>query len=175
MKIKNIRKIGKHPVYDISVANSESYVLENRVITHNSKLELSSQNILLLSRSKEKDADNSVKGYTFNIKIMKSRAAKEETRVPVTVSWEGGIHKWSGMAEIASALGVIEETKISRSKAYKFVKKDGTELVVKDAVIDTNDEFWTAVISESNFSKLVEDNYTISGSGGQIANLIGEE
>jgi len=173
--VLSVIPVGKLPVYDISVADSESYVLENGVITHNTKLELSSQNILLLSRSKEKDSDNTVTGFTFNIKIMKSRAAKEDTRVPVTVSWDGGIHKWSGMSEIASILGVIEETKISRSKAFKFVKKDGTDITVKESQLDTHDEFWTAVLKESNLAELIENAYTVGGSGDRVEQLISKE
>ena len=42
MKIKKIEKIGHRPVYDIEVADSYSYVLENGVITHNSGLVYSS-------------------------------------------------------------------------------------------------------------------------------------
>lgn len=145
------------------------------VVSGGTKLELSSQNILLLSRSKEKDADNSITGFTFNIKIMKSRAAKEDTRVPVTVSWDGGIHKWSGMSEIASILGVIEETKISRSKAFKFVKKDGTDITVKESQLDTHDEFWTTVLKESNLAELIENAYTVGGSGDRVEQLISKE
>lgn len=175
MKIKSIKKIGKKPVYDISVADSESYVLENGVITHNTKLELSSQTIIILSRSKEKNNDNEVTGYTFNMKIMKSRTAKEETRVPITVSWNGGIHRWSGMTDIASALEVIEETKISRSKAYKFVKNDGTELIVKASELDTHDVFWHAVLKESNLRQLIENTYTVGGSGAKVEQLMADE
>lgn len=173
--ITPILSIKKVPCLVINHVYKTQEMFSKDVVSGGSKLELSSQNILLISRSKEKDSDNSVTGYTFNIKIMKSRAAKEETKVPVTVSWDGGIHKWSGMSEIASALGVIEETKISRSKAFKFVKTDGTELVVKENVIDKNDEFWTAVISESNLTKLIEETYTVGGSGGRVEQLISQD
>jgi len=170
IKTKSIKSVGTLPVYDISVADSESYVLENGVITHNTKLELASQGILLITRSKEKD-DDGVSGYTFNIKIMKSRFAREETRVPVTVTWDGGIHRWSGMAEIASKLGVIQEGRISRSKGYMFTKKDGTVIQEKDSDIDRADSFWMTILAESNFRELVEAQYTM---GSPVENLIGE-
>lgn len=163
------------PVYDISVSESESYILENGVITHNTKLELSSQTIIILSRVKEKNSDNEVTGFTFNMKIMKSRSAKEDTKVPITVSWEGGIHKWSGMTVIADALGIIEETKISRSKAYKFVTKSGKELIVKASELDTHDEFWTTVLKESNLRQLIENTYTVNGSGARVEQLMADE
>lgn len=132
------------------------------VVSGGTKLELASQNILLISRAKEKDSDNNVSGYTFTIKIMKSRFAKEETKVPVTVSWDGGIHKWSGLSEIASEFGVIQEIRIGRSKGYSFTRKDGSELQVKDSEVDKNDAFWMAVIDESNFRNLIEREYTVS-------------
>lgn len=140
------------------------------VVSGGQKLELASQGILSISRSKEKD-DDGVSGYTFNIKIMKSRFAREETRVPVTVTWDGGIHRWSGMAEIASKLGVIQEGRISRSKGYMFTKKDGTVIQEKDSDIDRADSFWMTILAESNFRELVEAQYTM---GSPVENLIGE-
>ncbi len=163
MKIKSIRKVENLPVYDISVADSESYVLENGVITHNTKIELASNTILMISRSKEKDSDNVVTGYTFNIKIMKSRRVMEESKLPIDVSWEDGIHKWSGLSEIAAELGVIEQTKIKNSKAYRYVTKAGKEFIIKADDIDQHDEFWLAVIKETNFADLVEQTYSTAG------------
>lgn len=145
------------------------------VVSGGEKLLLASNSVLLLGRSKEKDSDNELCGYTFTIKIMKSRIVKEETKVPVTVTWTGGIHKWSGLMDIAAALEIIEETKISRSKAYKFVTKSGKELIVKASELDVNDEFWEAVIKESDFKRMIEQVYISGGSGAKVEQLMADE
>ena len=140
------------------------------VVSGGQKLELASQGILSISRSKEKD-DDGVSGYTFNIKIMKSRFAKEETRVPVTVTWNGGIHRWSGMADMASEFGVIQEGRIGKSKGYMYTKKDGTTIQEKVADIDRADSFWMTILAETNFRELVEAEYTL---GNSVENIIEE-
>jgi RecA/RadA recombinase len=145
------------------------------VVSGGEKIFLASESILAISRAKEKDSDNELCGYTFTIKIMKSRKVKEETKVPVTVSWKGGIHKWSGLAVIAEALGIIEETKISRSKAYKFVTKNGKELIVKASELDTHDEFWNSVIRDSDFKEQIESIYIPGGSGSKVEQLMADE
>lgn len=145
------------------------------VVSGGEKLTLAANGIFLISRAKEKNSDNEVSGYTFTIKIMKSRIVKEETKVPVTVSWTGGIHKWSGLAVVAEALGIIEETKISRSKAYRFITKDGEEFIVKASDLDTHDEFWKAVIRDSDFKEQIERVYTPGGSGAKVEQLMADE
>lgn len=173
--ITPILSIKKVPCLVVNHVYKTQEMFSKDVVSGGQKLELSSQTIIILSRSKEKNNDNEVTGYTFNMKIMKSRTAKEETRVPITVSWNGGIHRWSGMTDIASALDVIEETKISRSKAFKFVKNDGTELIVKASELDTHDVFWQSVLKESNLRQLIENTYTVGGSGAKVEQLMADE
>ncbi len=50
MKIANITKIGKMPVYDLSVEDQEHYVLENGVVTHNTGIMYSADNVWIIGR-----------------------------------------------------------------------------------------------------------------------------
>ena len=90
MKIKNIRKIGKTEVYDISVRDVEHYVLENGVVTHNTGSYYSADNIWIIGRRQTKEGDDVI-GYEFIINIEKSRFVKEKSQFPLTVTFEGGI------------------------------------------------------------------------------------
>lgn len=158
--ILNIKKI---PCVMINHSYKTQEMFAKDIVGGGQKIELSSASILMISRSKEKDSDNVVTGYTFNIKIMKSRRVVEESKLPIDVSWEDGIHKWSGLSEIAAELGVIEQTKIKNSKAYRYVTKAGKEFIIKADDIDRHDEFWTSVIKETNFADLVEQTYSTAG------------
>lgn len=100
MKITKIEKIGKMPVYDLTVENAEAYVTENGVVNHNTGLYYSANDIWIVGRSQEKDGDELV-GYTFTIKIEKSRSVIEQRKIPITVTFDGGIDKYSGILDIA--------------------------------------------------------------------------
>ena len=64
MKITNIEQVGKHKVYDITVADNHQYVLENGVVTHNTGIYYSSSNIFIIGRQQEKEGTDVV-GYNF--------------------------------------------------------------------------------------------------------------
>ena len=48
--------------------------------------------------NKEKGTD--VVGYNFIINVEKSRYVREKSKIPIEVSWEGGISKWSGLLDM---------------------------------------------------------------------------
>jgi len=119
----------------------------------------SSDTIWIVGRSQDKNKDtNEIEGWYFTITIDKSRFVKEKLKFNVHVTYDGGIAKYSGLAEIADELGVIQKTKIGKKIAYSY-----KGLEVLDDVIDTHEEFWTKVFNESDFKKLAEEKYTLDG------------
>jgi RecA/RadA recombinase len=73
----------------------------------------SSNTIWLIGKNKLKEKEEHT-GYKFLIKIYKSRDIKDNAMFPVTVRFEGGIAKWSGLDELAVQLGVITKCKDGR-------------------------------------------------------------
>lgn len=69
---------------------------------------LSSDNIFFITRSKERDEDKDLMGFTFNYKALKSRFVRENSVFPLRVTFEGGIDKYSGMFELMKEGGFIE-------------------------------------------------------------------
>ena len=106
MKIKTIKKVGRKPVYDISVDKAEQYVLANGVITHNTGLMYSCDQAIIITRSQEKKGTELV-GWNFNMTIAKSRSVREKTRIPLTVTFDNGVLKWSGLLDMALASGHV--------------------------------------------------------------------
>ena len=160
MKIKKIEKVGRRPVYDIEVSDSHSYILGNGVITHNSGLVYSSDNILLITRSVEKKGSDLI-GYNFNINIMKSRHSREKAKIPVTVLFNGGLNVWSGLLDMAVASGDV----IKPSNGWYQVTNPETGEVEekKYRATDTNtSEFWTPILKRPHFRKWVEDTFSVS-------------
>ena len=106
MKIKSIRCIGQHKVFDISVQDVEHYVLENGVVTHNTGPMYSANSVFIIGRAQEKDGTD-LTGYTFTINIEKSRFVKEKSKLKFTVKFNGGIDKWSGLLDLALESGHV--------------------------------------------------------------------
>ena len=66
----------------------------------------SADNIWILGRRQNKKGME-VTGYDFVINVEKSRMVKEKSKIPVSVSWDGGVERNSGLLDIAIAGGFV--------------------------------------------------------------------
>lgn len=156
MRIASITPVGKKKVYDLSVEEVQHYVLENGVVTHNTGVYYSADNIYIIGRQQEKEGTE-VTGYNFIINVEKSRHVREKSKIPVEVSFEGGISKWSGLMDVALEGGFV----IKPSNGW--YQKKGTEEKVR--LKDTyTKEFWLPILSTKEFQQYVEDTYKVSSS-----------
>ena len=60
----------------------------------------SADTIWILGRQQDKDKDGS-QGYHFIINVEKSRYVKEKSKIPISVSFNGGMQKYSGLLDLA--------------------------------------------------------------------------
>ena len=120
-----------------------------------------SDNIWILGRQQDKDADG-IQGYHFVINVEKSRYVKEKSKIPITVSFEGGINRWSGLLDVAIDGGYIIKPKAGW---YARVNKETGEVLAPNMragdIID-NKEFWMQLFTETDFAKYIENRYKIS-------------
>lgn len=160
MKITKIEKVGIRPVYDISVADAEHYVLKNGVVTHNTGGVYSSNTIWIITKSQEKDGGDLI-GFTFTINIEKSRTVIEKSKIPLTVTFEGGINKYSGLLELAMQSGHVVKPS---NGWYQLVDKETGELIGgKVRHVDTqSEEFLGVVLKSKSFEKFVKDTYQLN-------------
>lgn len=116
----------------------------------------SADNIYIIGRQQEKEGTE-VTGYNFIINVEKSRHVREKSKIPVEVSFEGGISKWSGLMDVALEGGFV----IKPSNGW--YQKKGTEEKVR--LKDTyTKEFWLPILSTKEFQQYVEDTYKVSSS-----------
>jgi len=66
----------------------------------------SADNIYIIGRQQEKDGTEIV-GYNFIINVEKSRYVKEKSKIPISVSFDGGISKYSGLLDLAIESGHV--------------------------------------------------------------------
>lgn len=162
MKISKIEHIGRQQVYDISVLDAEHYVLENGVVTHNTGLYYSSNQIFIIGRTQEKTGTDVI-GYNFTINVEKSRFVKEKSKLQFQVKFDGGINKFSGLLDLAIESGHVIKPSNGR---YSRVNKDTGEIEEKKYwEKDTNTrDFWAPILSDQRFYDFVKNKYQLSTS-----------
>jgi RecA/RadA recombinase len=122
----------------------------------------SASDIWIIGRQQEKDGTE-VSGYHFVINIEKSRYVREKSKIPITVTFEGGISKWSGLMDVAEEGGYLRKPKVGW---YQAVDPETGEVVdgaknYREADTDTK-EFWLPILKSPSFNKFVENKYCIS-------------
>ena len=85
----------------------------------------SADNIWIIGRRQEKKGTE-IQGYHFIIKVEKSRFVKEQSKIPISVSWEGGIEQWSGLLDVAMAGGYVTKPNVGW---YAAVDMDTGEIL----------------------------------------------
>lgn len=112
----------------------------------------SADNIWILGRRQNKTGTEVV-GYDFIINVDKSRFVKEKSKIPISVTWDGGIDQFSGLLDVALASGhVIKPSngwyqKVNEEKKYRASELD--------------EDFWKGILSSVTFKEEVERLYKI--------------
>lgn len=121
----------------------------------------SSDAIWILGRQQDKDADG-INGYHFVINIEKSRYVKEKSKIPITVSFNGGINRWSGLLDVALDGGYIVKPKAGW---YATVDKETGEVrqpSMRAGDIVDNKEFWTKMFQDTDFAEYIKNTYKMA-------------
>jgi len=129
------------------------------VVSGGTGIYYSADNIYILGRQQEKDGKDTV-GYNFIINVEKSRFVKEKSKIPIEVTWEDGISKWSGLLDMALESGHVIKPKVGW---YQKVNMETGEIGEKS--YRQNDtytaDFWLPILQSTTFHKFVEDRYTV--------------
>ena len=120
----------------------------------------SADNIFIIGRQQEKEGTEVV-GYNFIINVEKSRYVKEKSKIPVTVSFDGGISKWSGLLDLAlESKHVVKPTNGWYSKVDSATGEvEEKKYRIKDT--DTK-EFWMPIIKDKTFQEFIENKYRVA-------------
>ena len=113
----------------------------------------SANNIWIIGRRQNKTGTE-VTGYDFVIKVDKSRYTKEQSKIPISVSWDGGVQKWSGLLDVALAGGYVVKPSngwYSRNgEDKKFRQKETLE-----------EDFWTPIFANTDFKDFLKKQFQI--------------
>jgi RecA/RadA recombinase len=120
----------------------------------------SADNIYILGRQQEKDGTDLI-GYNFIINVEKSRYVREKAKIPVTVRFDGGISKYSGLLDMALESGHVTKPNVGW---YAKVNTETGEVESKKwRLADTESpEFWDSILTSDSFKEWVRNNYQFS-------------
>ena len=119
----------------------------------------SADNIFILGRQQEKEGTEIV-GYNFIINVEKSRYVKEKSKIPVTVAYEGGLNKYSGLMDIALEGNFVQKPS---NGWYAKVDQETGEIGDKKRLADTmTAEFWDEILESDKFKEYVRKKYEIA-------------
>jgi len=160
LRMKNI------PMLAINHTYKEIGLFPKDIVSGGTGIMYSADNVWILGRRQNKKGTE-VTGYDFIINVEKSRYVREKSKVPVSVSWDGGVQRYSGLLDLAIAGGFV----IKPSNGwYVRVDKSTGEMVgskLREAETMT-EEFWTPILEETDFKEFIRQGYQI---GGEIAEI----
>ena len=149
------------PMVVVNHTYSEIGLFPKQIVSGGTGIYYSADNIFIIGRQQEKDGTEVV-GYNFIVNVEKSRFVREKSKIPVEVTFEGGISKWSGLLDVALEGGFV----IKPSNGwYSRVNKESGEVEDKKFRIkDTyTKEFWLSILTSASFREYIESKYRMAG------------
>lgn len=120
----------------------------------------SADNIYILGRQQDKQGQELL-GYNFIINVEKSRYVREKSKIPVTVRFDGGISRWSGLLDIALETGHVAKPSVGW---FSHVNIETGEIAEKKYRLKDTDtkEFWLPIVTNPTFQEAIKKRYQIS-------------
>ena len=149
------------PLIVVNHTYKEMALYPRDIVSGGTGIYYSADTIWILGRQQEKDGKE-ITGYNFVINVEKSRYVKEKSKIPITVSYEGGIKKWSGLLDLALEGGYIAKP---TAQSYQFVDRSTGELTgpkLKASEIEDNGEAWKELFKTTDFADWIKSKYTIA-------------
>jgi|TARA_B100001094_G_scaffold261038_1_gene261674 RecA/RadA recombinase len=146
------------PMLAVNHTYQEIGLFPKAIVSGGTGIYYSADNIWILGRQQDKKGTE-IQGYHFVINVEKSRYVKEKSKIPITVSWDGGVRGYSGLLDVALAGGYV--TKPSNGW-YATVDMESGEVGPKvrhDTTLEK--EFWDPIFAETNFKEFIKKQYTI--------------
>lgn len=154
------------PLIAINHTYKTQEMFSKDVVSGGTGIYYSAGDIWIIGRQQDKDEKTKrVEGYHFIINIEKSRLVREKMKIPISVSYEHGINRWSGLLENAIEAGIIVKPIAGRYERHtgKYSGKRYTE----DEILSF-DALWQDILATTDLPEYIRNKYSGSGSGSLI-------
>lgn len=147
------------PMLAINHTYKEIGLFPKDIVSGGTGVYYSADNIWIIGRRQNKTGAE-VTGYDFIINVEKSRFVKEKSKIPVSVSWDGGIEPYSGLLEVGLAGGFV--VKPSNGWYQRVDTSTGSVVDGKVREKDTREpEFWEDILASDKFQEYVQGLYQV--------------
>jgi len=147
------------PMVVVNHTYKEIGMFPKDIVSGGTGIVYSADTIWILGRQQEKTGTD-ITGYNFIINVEKSRFVKEKSKIPITVSFEGGIQKYSGLMDIALEGSFVVKPS---NGWYAKVDQETGEILEKQRFSDTQTRlFWEDILNSEKFQEYVRKKYEIS-------------
>jgi len=147
------------PLLAVNHTYQEMGLFPKAIVSGGTGIYYSADNIWIIGRQQEKKGTQ-VTGYNFVINVEKSRFVKEKSKVPIGVSWEGGIEPYSGLLEVALAGGYVTKPNVGwyARVDMKTGEIEDTKVREKDTLTK---KFWDPIFKDTDFKEFVKTYYSV--------------
>ena len=147
------------PLLAVNHTYQEIGLFPKAVVSGGTGIMYSADNVWIIGRRQNKTGTE-VTGYDFVINVEKSRYVKEKSKIPISVSWDGGIERYSGLLDIALAGGYVVKPNNGwyQSVDTSTGEVQGTKVRQKDTLTK---EFWDPIFKNTDFKDFILQAYTI--------------
>lgn len=161
------------PMIAVNHTYKEIGLFPKDILSGGTGIYYSADNIYIIGRQQDKQGTE-LMGYNFIINVEKSRFVREKSKIPVEVSFEGGISKWSGLLDMAMQSGHV--VKPSNGWYSKVDVATGEVEEKKHRIKDTyTKEFWLPVLQDETFLAWINKRYAISSVDGIMRDEVTEQ
>ena len=153
LAMKNISMLAVNHTYQ------EIGLFPKAIVSGGTGIYYSADNIWIIGRRQNKKGME-VTGYDFVINVEKSRFVKEKSKIPITVSWEGGVQTYSGLLEVAMQGEYVRKP---ANGWYEPINPETGEVLAGKAreAQTLEKEFWDPVFEQTNFKEFIKKQFTI--------------
>lgn len=148
------------PMVVVNHVYSEQGMFPKTIMGGGQGIMLAANTVFFISKAQDKDGKDLL-GYNFTLIAEKSRFIREKSRIPVSVKFDSGIEKWSGMFDLARELGWIEMP----SSGWYTAKNPHTGEVFVERTrakdIEDSDEFWEKLFA-AGFDNDIQKRYCLT-------------
>lgn len=157
------------PMIAVNHTYMEIGMFPKAIVSGGTGIYYSADNIWIVGRQQDKQGTE-IKGYHFVINVEKSRYVKEKSKIPISVSWDGGVQHYSGLLDVALAGQYVAKPS---NGWYCRVDRESGELVdPKVREKDTlNADFWKPILEETDFPEYVKQKFQIGGMKDNVVEL----
>jgi len=147
------------PLIAVNHTYQEIGLFPKAVVSGGTGIYYSADNIWILGRQQDKQGTE-IKGYHFVINVEKSRYVKEKSKIPISVTWEGGVSKLSGLLSVALDTGYVQKPS---NGWYEGIDPETGEILTgkvreKETITE---EFWNPIFEKTNFKEAITNKFKI--------------